>query len=193
MYCKQCLASTRVFGTCICCAPKPGEAVTNPTLRWFLDTLANEPEYSLSQDQCILIQQAAKGNLLDGHLLEKARVEATRAAEYAASPEANAVGRFVGEPPKGKWEGLVECVSVKELDPHPQYGRRFLFIFETRDPGPGDDDPATLAWFTGEGGCFDPQVGEYYLIRATVARHNVYNGVKQSVIQRPKELEDEDG
>lgn len=187
-HCKQCFASTRVFGICTECNPKPGALVQDPTLRWFLDTLAEAVEHSLTDDQCGLIQAAAKGQLLGGHLLEKVRVEEGAAAKFAASPEASASGAYVGTPPKGRWEGTVLCERVIPLGPG-EYGERFLLIFTTETE---DGTDATLVWFTGEGGKFDPQEGESYMIRATVKEHKVYNGVRQTVIQRPKQLEEED-
>lgn len=192
MHCKHCLSSTRVFGVCVQCAPKPGALVQDPVLRWFLDTLAEEPDHTLSDDDCRLIRSAAtwvpSPDLVPcpppmEHVNRYRSWHAGKAAAYADSPEATATGEYVGTPPKGRWEGAVYCEKIIGLGPG-EYGERFLLIFK--------HDDATLVWFTGEGGKFDPKEGETYYIRATVKEHKVYNGVRQTIIQRPKIVEEED-
>lgn len=189
-HCKHCFSSTRVFGVCTQCQPKPEPSpIAHPIIRWFIETLAEEPEHTLSDEACRLIQLACADYAQPIAPFEAFHTawHSGKAAEYAASPEATAQGRYVGTPPKGRWEGTVTCEKIIGLGPG-EYGERFLLIFSTRDGGGPDDDLATLVWFTGEGGKFDPKEGEEYWVRATVKEHKVYNGVRQTVVQRMKDL-----
>ena len=187
MFCESCWSSTRVFGVCVSCHPKPVCAdITDPDLRWFLDVLAEEPEHTLTDEACRLIQMLArKGEWCEDHIRFKQAWEAKKAEAYAASPEAQAVGRYVGEP-KERWEGLVRCDRIVPLG-EGQYGPRYLLLFTVIDDPP-EPEPAVLAWFTGEGGKFDPKAGETYTIRATVKEHKPYNGVRQTLVLRVKDL-----
>lgn len=189
MICELCLASTRVFGVCVVCTPKPGNTVTDQTLRWFLDVLAEQSHHSLSDDHARLIRLAAQGELTAEHHLVRAANEADAAYAEATSPESTAKGRYVGTV-KGRWEGPVRCERVVPLGPG-QYGERFLIIFKTIETD--GTEPATLTWFTGEGGKFGPEENCEYVIRTTVKEHKPYKGVRQTVITRTKEVENEDG
>jgi hypothetical protein len=108
------------------------------------------------------------------------RAERNRAEreKREAEREANAVGAFVGTVGPTQDIRGVTCTAVLEMG-EGDYGTRFLIKFS----GPAGEE---LVWWTGEGTQFDPKVGETYDIRAAVKAHNIYNGVRQTVLTRCK-------
>lgn len=198
MFCSTCFSSTRVFGVCVLCAPKPGGHVTDPDARWVLDVLAEQHEETLSDEHCKLIQRAVTlpaaitgSNVWWAHEISRdcdtARQDWDRkmVREAETDPETTAAGKYVGEPGE-RWTGRVRCESIKSLG-EGQWGETFLIKFIALDP---PDDGADLVWITGAGK-FDPQEGQEYKLACTVKRdggHAPWNGVRQTKIQRPKEI-----
>ena len=175
MICDRCLAHTRVFGVCVRCLPKPGAAVTSPVLRWFLDTLAERPEWTLTDAECGLIQEAAKG-------YERAEHHARYSADRPPRTETGEYEGVVGD--RWTWEGL-KCERVQFIGTG-EWGDRYLVTFRSRGGN-------QVVWFTGEGGTFDPTPGEAYRVTASVKSHQVFGGTRQTVIQRPKHDPPADG
>lgn len=93
--------------------------------------------------------------------------------EPVKEPEAR--GRFVGQ--KGeRIELTVTCSKVVDLGVG-DYGQKFLAILS-------DEEGNRLSWFTGENLFMDE--GFSYHVRGTVKGHEVYNGVRQTIITRVK-------
>lgn len=77
---------------------------------------------------------------------------------------------------------VVDVEKVIELEPG-DYGRRFLCRMKERDSG------ACIVWFTGEN--LPLEEAASVTIRATVKAHEVYQGRRQTVVQRAKVVEQE--
>lgn len=80
---------------------------------------------------------------------------------------------------------LCQCTELRSLGvnaDHPEWGERFLIRFTA---GTGEE----LVWFASAGGKFDPQPGGTYNVRATVHKHDVYNGRASTIIQRCTEFD----
>lgn len=98
------------------------------------------------------------------------------------------------DPPTGMWLGepkqrldihgcqCTEARSIGVNPEHPEWGERWLIKFTAAS---GHE----LTWFASEGGKFDPKVGETYNIRATVVKHDEYNGRRSTIINRPAVIE----
>ena len=82
-----------------------------------------------------------------------------------------------------------QCFDLRPLGAnpeHPEWGERFLIKFTA----PGGEE---LVWFASTGGKFDPKIGETYNVRATIFKHEEYNGRRQTIIQRPAEYDPKTG
>lgn len=88
-------------------------------------------------------------------------------------------GVFVGDVGV-RSEMVVTVLGVIELEPG-DYGRRFLVRMQ-------EQGGALVVWFTGEGLALDD--GKTYRVKATVRAHDVYQGRRQTVVQRVSTLEE---
>jgi hypothetical protein len=77
-----------------------------------------------------------------------------------------------------------KCEGIKSIG-FGDYGETFKIDFVTTDGG-------ALIWFTGDGTKFQPQIGSYYDFRATIKRHEFYQGRPQTIISRCQEATKDD-
>lgn len=98
--------------------------------------------------------------------------EAERQAKYAAKKAEDAKGVYVGtEGERRDFELTVERVTHYETD----YGTTYINVCKDKD--------GNTVVYKGSNGWYK---GEQYVVKATIKKHEEYDGVKQTLIQRPK-------
>ncbi len=122
-------------------------------------------------------------------LRDEAEVEAEHKAEAEAKAQQDAfragfeAGDYVGQPKK-RMDFTLTLASEHEFDGY--YGLTRIYEF-------ADEQGNCIVWFTSNTvGCYDEdgiwqyaEVGDKVTMRATVKEHKEYNGIKQTVINRP--------
>jgi hypothetical protein len=112
--------------------------------------------------------------------------EAKRAASVVSSPKkAELTGLHYGV--LGTRMNIPGCqcyyhASLGVNPDHPEWGERFVINFTAAT---GEE----LVWFASAGGKFDPQPGGVYNIRATVSKHDEYQGRRSTILQRCEEYD----
>jgi hypothetical protein len=97
-------------------------------------------------------------------------------AEKKKKLETQKESNFVGKEKQRMVFENVECIFVKLLETY--YGTSTMIKFI-------DDDGNNLVWF-GSGCIEEYESGQKYTIKATIKKHDTYNGVKQTIINRVK-------
>jgi hypothetical protein len=97
-------------------------------------------------------------------------------AEKKRKLESQKDSEFVGEEKKRMIFEDLEVVFIKLIDT--AYGTSTMIKFI-------DPDGNNLVWF-GSGSITEYNVGEKYTVKATVKKHDTYNGINQTVINRVK-------
>jgi hypothetical protein len=169
----------------------PGQPTTPPpaVVEW-IASLESRPEESCTDYENAVVLLSKTGYVTDEtwglacsiyHAWVKTRT--VTPAEQAKPAEAS--GAYYGTIGERYDIPDCQCYEHKSLgtnEEHPEWGERFLIKFTAAT---GEE----LVWFASSGGKFDPQIGGTYNVRATVFKHEDYNGRRQTIIQRPAEYD----
>ncbi len=204
MICRTCCRTLRLGPTCVVCQPDAPpepppihesvvlvELLWPPTvLTWVRDTLGKADPDTLTDHECAIACIVRRGWVRENanewavgiaNALYSTYIEARAATKQASvETEASLTGVYVGtEGTKCELRGLL-CTGIITLPKHEKWGERFLLKFCTPEGG-------AVCWFTGVG-LFDPTPGQTYDVQAFVKSHTVYEGERQTVVQRVRPL-----